>query len=392
MRLLLAALALLTVLALYGSARAGSPGSAQGVLVLRVTDRPHAVRTDTGVQLIYELHLTNTSRTALLLRRLDVIDEADGRVLATFAGDDLHSRLASAPAGGPQQPLLGPGQSSVIYLEWQVPARRPATLAHVLTYGAQPGVQGTARGGRTDVSYAAGAPLGPPLRGGPWVAIHYAGWPNGHRRVFNTVDGKARIPGRFAIDWVRVDDAGHMAQGDPDVPAHALGYGAPVLAVADATVVAVRQDMPEAARVSANPSHALRDEAGNYVALKLDEGRYAFYEHLRPGSVTVKPGQRVKRGEVLGELGFTGASTGPHLHFHVADGPSTIGAEGRPFVLDAFEVIGRYTDPSGLGKSPWSPRRKAEAMQRSSEWPAENAVVRFPTGLEAPANAVTPAK
>jgi murein DD-endopeptidase MepM/ murein hydrolase activator NlpD len=169
-----------------------------------------------------------------------------------------------------------------------------------------------------------------------------------------------------------------MAHGDPDVPAHALGYGAAVLAVADATVVAVRKDMPEAARVSANPRHALQDEAGNYVALRLDEGRYAFYEHLRPGSVTVEPGQRVQRGDVLGELGFTGASTGPHLHFHVADGPSTIGAEGRPFVLGSFELIGRYADPSRLGKGRWSPRREDQAMQRSSEWPAENAVVRFP--------------
>jgi len=378
MRLLLATFALLALLAPCGCARADSPGSAPDALDLRVTDLPHAVCTDTGVQLIYELHLINTGRTPLRLRRLDVIDDGDGRVLATFAGDDLASRLAPFAADDRQQTVLRPGQRSVLYLEWRVSAPRPATLVHVLTYGARSGAPASVRGGRTAVSYSAGAPLGPPLRGGPWVAIHHAGWPKGHRRVFNTVDGKARIPGRFAIDWVRVDDSGRMAHGNPDVPAHALGYGAPVLAVADATVVAVRRDMPEAARVSANPSHALQDEAGNYVALRLDEGRYAFYEHLRPGSIKVKPGQHVRRGEILGELGFTGASTGPHLHFHVADGPSPIGAEGRPFVLDTFELIGRYTDPSRLGKSRWSPRPAQEAMRRSGEWPAENAVVRFP--------------
>ncbi|MEI7037846.1 M23 family metallopeptidase [Fulvimonas yonginensis] len=231
------------------------------------------------------------------------------------------------------------------------------------------------QGGRTVVSYAAGAPLGPPLRGGPWIAIHHADWPKGHRRVFDTVEGRARIPGRFAIDWVRADDAGRLAHGDPDVPSHALGYGAPMLAVADATVAAVRDGMPEAARVSANPPHALQDEAGNYVALRLADGRYAFYEHLRPGSVTVRPGQRVRRGAVLGALGFSGASTGPHLHFHVADGPSPIGAEGRPFVLDAFELLGRCADPAALGKGKWP---AGEATRRAGEWPAENAVVRFP--------------
>jgi murein DD-endopeptidase MepM/ murein hydrolase activator NlpD len=286
--------------------------------------------------------------------------------------------LSPAPADGGHTPVLAPGSHGVVYLEWTVAGRRPHQLAHVLTYAAQSGAPASVRGGRTAVSYDAGAPLGPPLRGGPWIAIHYAGWPKGHRRVFTTVDGRERIPGRFAVDWVRVDDAGRTAQGDPDVAAHALGYGAPVLAVADATVAAVRDDMPEAARVSANPRHALGDEAGNYVALRLGDGRYAFYEHLRPGSVTVRPGQRVRRGEVLGALGFTGSSVGPHLHFHVADGPSPVGAEGRPFTLDGFDLLGRYADPAQIGEAPWPPRPAADARHRSGEWPAENAVVQFP--------------
>jgi hypothetical protein len=228
------------------------------------------------------------------------------------------------------------------------------------------------------VSYALGAPLGPPLRGGPWVAIHRADWPRGHRRVFNTVEGKARIPGRFAIDWVRVDDHGHTTQGDPDVPAHALGYGAEVLAVADATVEAAGDGMAEASSVAGNPKHALAQEAGNYVVLRLGDGRYAFYEHLQPGSVAVKPGQRVARGQSLGRLGFSGDSTGPHLHFHVADGPATVGAEGRPFVFARFELLGRYEDIGALGKAPWAARPPHEAATRRDEWPAENAVVRFP--------------
>jgi murein DD-endopeptidase MepM/ murein hydrolase activator NlpD len=234
------------------------------------------------------------------------------------------------------------------------------------------------RGARTTVSYAAGASLGPPLRGGPWVAIHSADWARGHRRVFNAIGGQARIPGRFAIDWVRVDDAGRTARGDPDVPGNWLGYGADVLAVADATVAAVRDDMVESASVSGNPQHVLADDAGNFVAIHLDDGRYAFYEHLRPGSIAVSAGQRVRRGDVLAALGFTGASTGPHLHFHVADGPSRVGSEGRPFTLAGFDLLGSYGDLGKLGKAGWTPRREREAGRRLDEWPAENAVVRFP--------------
>lgn len=369
-------LILLALLLPCPAAHGRSPVPAPGAVDLQVVDRPHAVRTGSDVRFVYELHVANSGRSPVRLQRLQVVDEG-GRVLATWAGGALASRFASAPAAGGHA-VLAPGSQGVVYLEWNVAERRPRLLEHVLTYGVRAQAQARVRGGHTEVSYAAGAPLGPPLRGGPWIAIHYAAWPNGHRRVFTRVEGKARIPGRFAIDWVRVDVAGRSTHGDPDVPAQALGYGAPVLAVADATVAAVRDDMPEAARVSANPRHALRDEAGNYVALRLADGRYAFYEHLRPGSVTVVPGQRVRRGDVLGALGFTGSSVGPHLHFHVADGASPIGAEGRPFTLDRFDLLGRYTDPAGIGQAPWSPRPGGEAEHRSGEWPAENAVVRFP--------------
>src|SRR3546814_3208759 len=95
--------------------------------------------------------------------------------------------------------------------------------------------------------------------------------------------------------------------------------------------------MVESATISAHPENALGDATGNYVALDLGDGRHAFYEHLKPGSIRVVPGQRVRRGEVIAELGFTGDSTGPHLHFHVADAPSPLGAEGLPFEIDRLD-------------------------------------------------------
>jgi len=300
-------------------------------------------------------------------------------VLAACAGEDLQRRLAltGAPLAA-RDAIVPPGRRGVLYIEWPVHDRRPAAIEHVVTYVA-PGDagQGSVRGARATVAYATGTPLGPPLRGGPWIAVHAAAWRDGHRRVFNTVDSMARIPGRFAVDFIRVDATGRMTRGNPDVPGDWLGYGAAVLAVADASVAAVRDAMAESVSVSGNPKHALAEDAGNYVALRLDDGRYAFYEHLRPGSVAVRVGQRVHRGEVLGQLGFTGASVGPHLHFHVSDGPSTIASEGRPFAFDAFDLLGAYADPGMFGKAVWTPRNEAEARRRQAEWPAENAVVRF---------------
>jgi murein DD-endopeptidase MepM/ murein hydrolase activator NlpD len=50
---------------------------------------------------------------------------------------------------------------------------------------------------------------------------------------------------------------------------------------------------------------------------------------------------RVRRGELLGRLGNSGSSTGPHLHFQVMDRPSALAAEGLPYVFDRFRLTGR---------------------------------------------------
>lgn len=347
---------------------------------LRVLDEPHAATTDAGMQVFEELHLTNFTESPLRLVQVEVRDVRDGHVLASFSGDALKSRLARIGSlAAPGDTVIPPGSRDVVYIEWPAHSARPQAIVHAVTYAREPGAaKDVVRGARAAVSYAAGAPLGPPLRGGPWVAVHSAGWARGHRRMFNAVDGQARIPGRFAIDWVRVDEAGHTARKHPDTPRDWLGYGADVLAVADATVVAVRDDMAESSRVSTDPKHVLADDAGNFVTIRLGDGRYAFYEHLRPGSVAVHVSEHVRRGSVLAELGFTGASTGPHLHFHVSDGPSRIGSEGRPFTLAAFDLLGSYDDISTLGEAPWTPRAAQESARRRDQWPAENVVVRFP--------------
>jgi murein DD-endopeptidase MepM/ murein hydrolase activator NlpD len=147
-----------------------------------------------------------------------------------------------------------------------------------------------------------------------------------------------------------------------------------VLAVADARVAAVRDGMDEPARISQRTHPAPEDDAGNYVALQLADGRHAFYEHLRKHSIRVAVGERVRAGQVIAALGFSGESTGPHLHFHVADASSPLGGEGLPFEIRTFERLGRYDDISRLGK-PWQ-AADSDAV-RHREWPGSNTVVRF---------------
>ena len=60
-----------------------------------------------------------------------------------------------------------------------------------------------------------------------------------------------------------------------------------------------------------------RAGAGHYVVLDADDHRDYVFMHLRRGSIPVAEGQRVLAGDQLGEVGNTGRSFGPHLHFEV---------------------------------------------------------------------------
>jgi murein DD-endopeptidase len=345
---------------------------------LHIPVAPSPVAVEGKVRLLYELHLTNFTDSPLRPIALEIGHGTSGFPLARFEGDALATRIALiGPADEAQlEGTIPAGRRAVLYVELDLaPDAVPAALAHRFSYARADEGEETISGPRIELDATPPPSLGPPVRGGPWVVIYDPSWPRGHRRVFLTVDGRARLPGRFATDWVRVDAQGSSARGDADMARNALGYGEAAIAVADATVVAIRNDFPESERVSTNPKHAIDDASGNHVVLDLGGNRYAIYEHLRPGSVRVAVGQRVQRGQVLGELGFSGDSTGPHLHFHVADGPSPVRAEGRPFALERFRVLGRYEDLSRLGSAPWAPREPAATALRGGELPEGNSVI-----------------
>lgn len=375
----------LAVLLMCLSAAAGAATLRQS-FDLQVPEAPTAVTVDGQRQLVYELHVTNYAGVSLLPATLAVFD-ADAtkrKPLASWAGSALLARMAIAGTDrSPDARGLAAGLQAVIYVEVVLPAGAvvPLRLVHRLTYAVVASSThelGEVSGGAVVVERHAPVTLAPPLRGGPWVAILDASIPRGHRRVMFALDGRARIPARFAIDWFRLDAGGRHAHGDVQVVANWFGYGQDVLAVADGTVVAVRNDYPES-RGLKNSRHPLGEGSGNFVSLALGDGRYAHYEHLRPGSIRVHPGEHVRRGQVIAALGFSGDSTGPHLHFHVSDGASPLAGEGLPFVIARYDLLGEYPnlDDFDAGK-PWRALSPHTAPARRGEMPAPGAVVAFP--------------
>ena len=75
----------------------------------------------------------------------------------------------------------------------------------------------------------------------------------------------------------------------------------------------------------------LRPVLGNHVILKMKEKEiYAFFAHARCGSIQVREGEAVRRGQHLADVGHSGNSTAPHLHFHLMDRANILEAQGVP--------------------------------------------------------------
>jgi murein DD-endopeptidase MepM/ murein hydrolase activator NlpD len=136
----------------------------------------------------------------------------------------------------------------------------------------------------------------------------------------------------------------------------------------------LRDDVAEFSTGQPQPPLTRADATGNYVALDLGGGRFAFYEHLAPG-LSVKLGGRVRRGQVIARLGSTGQTSRPHLHFHVADANSPLGAEGQPYRLDGARTIGRYPSIAAFeAGGAWRPSGNGAG---EPTLPSPNAVVMF---------------
>ncbi len=95
-----------------------------------------------------------------------------------------------------------------------------------------------------------------------------------------------------------------------------MASGMAVLASAAGTVLNVRDGMQDMAVTDpVARRQVVGRECGNGVLLQHESDWQTQYCHLRQGSVSVKPGQPVARGAMLGMVGLSGQSQFPHLHF-----------------------------------------------------------------------------
>ncbi len=351
--------------------------------------------TDGRLHIVYELMLTNTNPTPATLKKLEVVDASDpSKVLATYEGDDLVARSRTSGGGAIDNPIFELNNTRLFLIDFTLDgsATPPAQLAHRIEVLGAPGPD---RRPTTPVAlnYTV-APieivrklrvLSPPLSGKGWVALNGCCAAAGvHRSSSLTVNGKIHYAQRFAIDWMLLSKDGRLVHDDEKNVHNYPGYGANVLAVADGTVISTLNTMDDQAPPSMPDPKTINlgNVDGNHIVLDLGDGVYALYAHLQKGSVHVEVGSHVKRGEVMAILGNTGNSSGPHLHFHLMDGPSVLGSSGIPYLLDSFELAGQVPGPEfakAVGvEGDFSKGLLAKPLPRKDEFPLDLNIINFP--------------
>ena len=345
------------------------------------------VGTDGFLHLLYELQLTNTQAVAAPLTSIEVRGVDPRSTVVVFEGAELAARLRrldGTPAG---EAVIAPSSQLLLLVDLTFASAGDVPLAfqHRMTLGptATSAVPRTSTVARVDLNPAEAPTLGPPVDGTNWVVTNGCCSPlSPHRTAILPTDAGLSVAERFAVDFRQMDETGRFVVDDPSQLQSYAGYGANVLSVAPGRVVSIVDGYVEQAPgVAPAPGTFTVDTSeGNSIVVDLGDGTFAFYGQLQAGSIIVREGDRVRRGQALARIGNSGNSISPHLHFHLMTGDSVVGADGVPFVFNRFGYSGQI-DPerlaqAGLGGT-YGDNRFAVPMTRARQLPLDLAILDF---------------
>jgi Peptidase family M23 len=340
------------------------------------------VRGDDGMDHVeYELLVVSVFSEPVTLSSVAVLDSSgkelmrmDGGVLAA-ATQTLFSKTPS--------PVIPASAAVSVDVDLILPAgAAPERVTHRIAYTLAPDSKDKAMIDRPEVDGPEVAinrqpaiVIRSPLAGVGWLVTSGCCKPNVHRDERIAING-ARIETAetFAVDWGKVR-GDRLFDGEGKTVEQFYGFGEDVLAVADGTVVSMHDGMSDATPFVVMTPQSTSDYGGNNLMLEIAPHVFAWYAHLRQGSLKVKVGDAVKAGESIAKLGNTGPSTGPHLHLGLLDKPDPIAGRSLPFVFDTFTLVGVVDfDKSAGDRLVIAP----QSRQVRSEYPLYGGIQNFP--------------
>lgn len=184
-----------------------------------------------------------------------------------------------------------------------------------------------------------------------------------HRRIsllnqYVERTGLTANSGRFAYDFMMADPRGEIYKGDGSRLEDFFSWGKPVLAPGDGKVVSVAHDRVDnpvgmtLPPIAPEQYEQLRTQAfehlesvglegmhGNHVIIDHGNGEFSLIDHMQKDSVKVEVGYEVTKGTVLGNIGNSGDSGSPHIHYALQNGIDGRHSEGLPSRFSEFELL-----------------------------------------------------
>jgi len=348
------------------TAYAGEP------VALRVPFGPTAV-TQMGQRIYgYELYIGRALSLNLTVSKVEIL--ADGALVKTYEGSELSSCLIKKVDSFSSEEALFSGRDYDVLFAWPVfnlTDAVPARFSHRVTFSGG----WVAEGGSVAVKSATTL-IGPPVKGDRWWAANgTSNFDRHHRSSIIDFAFNCTIAQRFATDWMKFGADGLIYTGDGTRKSDYYCYGENLLAVAAGTVIEARDGIPEGTPPGNYAATTLQNVFGNCVILDIGSGRYAAYAHIIPQTVRVSIGDSVTQGQIIGNLGNSGNSSAPHLHFHICNGLDGLASEGLPFTFAQYDLLGTMPKADVFDGRAWTPAGAPDV--RLAEMPGLDQVVKL---------------
>ena len=153
---------------------------------------------------------------------------------------------------------------------------------------------------------------------------------------------------RFAFDFLVVDKTGKTHKGEGKANEDYYAFGKQILAPTDGVVTDVISGVRDNTPGSMNPYSAL----GNAVLIRHREHEVSVLAHFKQGSIKVKVGDKVKKGQLIGLCGNSGNSSEPHLHYHLQNTPIIQDGTGIKCIFDELILMRKGKQATKCNYSP----------------------------------------
>jgi hypothetical protein len=200
------------------------------------------------------------------------------------------------------------------------------------------------------VNYETKTSLVLPLRGRIIVAAGHDFYAP-HRRI-DLTHPVARLVGlkansaRYAYDLAVINENGDLYRDKGKRLEDWLGYAAPIYSPGSGKILTLVDGIPDNTfgdrGVIFSPLLSMETPSGifgNYIVIDHGNGEFSLFAHLKQGSFKVIRGEVVRRGQMIGRIGFSGNTDFVHTHYQLQDGADPGTSEGLPSYFNNFRRV-----------------------------------------------------